>query len=79
MADSDTVLELGCGDGTFAFFLLKNKPSINYIATDISEKMLTKTGKICSKIGTIQLNTMVLDINDAQELEKLPIVDVCGF
>ncbi|SFS38097.1 Methyltransferase domain-containing protein [Zhouia amylolytica] len=69
-----TVLELACGPGNITKYLLQKQPTLQILATDLSENMLNLAARNNPKV-----NTQKLDCKDIKKLEKRFDALVCGF
>lgn len=62
LKESDTVLDLGCGEGTITIPLAKK--SSNLTAVDLSEKMLEQITEKADNEGLNNINTIKMDLED---------------
>ena len=67
----DSILDLGCGSGTAAFYIL-DKLDVSITGMDFSSKMIAEAQRAAKEKGYDQetLNFCVNDIRDVKELEK---------
>ena len=67
----DSILDLGCGSGTAAFYIL-DKLDVSITGMDFSSKMIAEAQRTAQEKGYDQekLNFYVNDIRDVKELEK---------
>lgn len=73
-AESASILELGCGPGNIAKYLLKHCPNWQYDVTDASENMVQ-----LAKKNVPLANCFVLDVHNLSQLNKAYNGIVLGF
>ena len=69
-----TILELACGPGNITHYLLKKRPDLRILATDLSENMLE-----LAKENNPQAEFQIMDCRDISRLNKKYDGIVCGF
>lgn len=72
--DSPTVLEIGCGPGNISKYLLRQKPHMHLLGTDISESMVELAQK-----NVPQATFKTLDCRDILSLNQQFDGIICGF
>ena len=68
------ILELGCGPGMIARFMMQRFPDLNYTATDVSVQMIER-----AKLNVPQINIKVLDCRGLANVKQQFDGIVCGF
>lgn len=74
IAEDSVVLELGCGPGNITQYLLKQKPTLNILGTDIAPNMLE-----LARTNNPTAQFMTLDCRKLLHLNKAFAAVVCGF
>jgi 2-polyprenyl-3-methyl-5-hydroxy-6-metoxy-1,4-benzoquinol methylase len=68
------VLELACGPGNITQYLLKQRPELNILATDLSPRMLER-----ARNNNPGATFRMLDSRDIAQLEPIYDAIMCGF
>ena len=72
--ENATVLELACGPGNITQHLLKKRPDLNILGTDLAPNMIE-----LAKINNPQANFQLLDSRHINSLNKTYDAIMCGF
>jgi len=68
------ILELGCGPGMIARFMMQRFPDLNYIATDVSVKMVER-----ARLNVPLVEFNVLDCRNLSTVKQRFNGIICGF
>ena len=71
---SGKVLEIGCGPGNITRYLMKKRPDLILMATDVSPKMIDR-----AKLNVPNVHFQVKDCRDLGSLNEVYDAVICGF
>ncbi|UTW68268.1 class I SAM-dependent methyltransferase [bacterium SCSIO 12643] len=72
--ENASVLELGCGPGNITKHLLRLKPDLQILATDVSEQMIIRASK-----NNPGINARILDCRNLESIHQKFDGIMCGF
>tara|TARA_Y100000589_G_C27190419_1_gene644559 strand:- start:701 stop:1465 length:765 start_codon:yes stop_codon:yes gene_type:complete len=74
ITNGETVLDVGCGNGTVALDIASKRPKCNFIGVDINNKNIDKANQLKLKYGIKNVNFIFGDINSQGEINSDVII-----